>query len=291
MLWLFVVYRHCPLAGAFSSSISGYSQQERNNNVNSSSSSQSCHPPVTSFSREKDRWRLPKPQTRVMKCNSRGGHGTRWPSSSSSSSLNASLPSIAWVATSAIGGMTGAPFVIQSTKTWYNNIPLPSFTPPNSVFAPVWTALYTLMGIASWRIQSILQKPSLQQPNFVLVGNSPFISLVQNNIILFSLIHYAMNISWAPIFFGLKRLRAGHILNVLLIMTLLPIVAVYFSIDLVSGVMLLPYLAWLILATKLSSGVCRLNPTEVKYGCWYNNAKLQDEIWKLRKQAAKTVGL
>jgi hypothetical protein len=29
----------------------------------------------------------------------------------------------------------------------------------------------------------------------------------------------------------------------------------------------------------------------VKYGCWYNNAKLQDEIWKLRKEAAKKVGL
>jgi tryptophan-rich sensory protein len=211
------------------------------------------------------------------------------PKRSSSSSLNASLLSqVAWVATSAFGGMIGAPFVIQSTKTWYKNIPLPSYTPPNNIFAPVWTTLYTFMGIASWRIQSILQSSSKTN----LVGNAPlFLSFLQKNIILLSLIHYAMNISWAPIFFGLKRLRAGHVLNVLLVITLLPIVTVYFSIDSLSGMLLLPYLAWLVLATKLSSGVCQLNPTEVKYGCWYNNAKLQDEIWKLRKEAAKKVGL
>ncbi|GFH50626.1 benzodiazapine receptor [Chaetoceros tenuissimus] len=99
-----------------------------------------------------------------------------------------------------------------------------------------------------------------------------------------------MNISWAPIFFGLKRLRMGHVLNVLLLVTLIPIIGIYFSIDVWSGILLLPYLLWLGLATRLSSEVCKLNPTEVKLGYWYNNAKLQDQIWKLRKEAGKRVG-
>jgi tryptophan-rich sensory protein len=100
-----------------------------------------------------------------------------------------------------------------------------------------------------------------------------------------------MNISWAQIFFGLKRLRAGHVLNVALLITLIPLIAVYYAIDPLSGIMLVPYLAWIILATRLSSGVCKLNPTEVKNGCWYNNAKLQDQIWELRKEAARNIGL
>jgi tryptophan-rich sensory protein len=152
--------------------------------------------------------------------------------------LPISASSVAWVAASAFGGMLGAPFVIQSTKTWYNNIPLPLFTPPKSVFAPVWTVLYTLMGIASWRICNILQCASAAggttSSTSSMIGTAaaaaattttimsntlptgalhlfsfPFpaaVATIQHNIMLLSLIHYIMNISWAPIFFGLKRL-------------------------------------------------------------------------------------
>ena len=194
-----------------------------------------------------------------------------------------SIVPIVWVLTSILGGTSGTPFVIKSTQTWYTTISLPSFTPPNKIFAPVWTVLYTLMGIASWRIrQTIISMQS---------SSNPILSFLQCNIIPFSFIHYIMNISWAPIFFGLKRLRMGHVLNVLLLVTLIPIIGIYFSIDVWSGVLLLPYLLWLGLATRLSSEVCKLNPTEVKLGYWYNNAKLQDQIWKLRKEAGKRVGL
>eukprot|EP00979_Chaetoceros_neogracilis_P009464 scaffold2154_cov283-Chaetoceros_neogracile.AAC.10 len=208
----------------------------------------------------------------------------------SSTSLSASLAAVTWVASSTLGGMLGAPIVIKSTKTWYKTIPLPTFTPPNSVFGPVWTTLYIIMGIASWRIKSIVTA----QANLGAAVTStasivpPFL---QQNIVLLSCIHYVMNISWAQIFFGLKRLRAGHVLNVALLITLIPLIAVYYAIDPLSGIMLVPYLAWIILATRLSSGVCKLNPTEVKNGCWYNNAKLQDQIWELRKEAARNIGL
>jgi tryptophan-rich sensory protein len=141
------------------------------------------------------------------------------------------------------------------------------------------------MGIASWRIRNISM-------SIIPNANPGVLPFLQNNIVLLSLIHYAMNLSWAPLFFGRKRLRAGHVLNVMLVATLLPIMWVYFSLDVKSGILLLPYLVWLLLATRLSSAVCKLNPTEVtQHGEWYNNAKLQDQIWKLRKQAAKNIGL
>ena len=227
---------------------------------------------------------LPKSPFIDVHINSKVSRNHNCAVASSSTSLSASIAAVAWVASSLLGGMVGAPIVIKSTKTWYKNIPLPTFTPPNRVFAPVWTTLYIFMGIASWRIKGIVSQPNITTGAIF----PPFFS---QNIILFSLIHYLMNISWAPVFFGLKMLRAGHILNVALVVTLLPLIAVYYSIDALSGIMLLPYLVWLLLATRLSSGVCKLNPTEVKHGCWYNNAKLQDQIWKLRKEAGRNVGL
>lgn len=40
-----------------------------------------------------------------------------------------------------IGGTTGTPIVLQGTKKggWYRKIELPSWTPPDIVFGPVWT--------------------------------------------------------------------------------------------------------------------------------------------------------
>ncbi|KAL3809585.1 hypothetical protein ACHAXA_005801, partial [Cyclostephanos tholiformis] len=47
---------------------------------------------------------------------------------------------------------TGTPLVLRATKSWYRRISLPAWTPPNSVFGPVWTTLYGLMGLSISRI-------------------------------------------------------------------------------------------------------------------------------------------
>ena len=40
----------------------------------------------------------------------------------------------------------------MSVKTWYATLEKPFFTPPDWLFAPVWTLLYVLMGVAAGRV-------------------------------------------------------------------------------------------------------------------------------------------
>ena len=200
-----------------------------------------------------------------------------------STSLNAiNTKAIQWVASTVIGGALGTPIVASGTKSWYREIPLPSYTPPNKVFMPVWTTLYTLMGIASFRIKSLICAQA--------GGGCATTLWLQQNVMTLSYMHYSLNLVWAPIFFGLLKFRLGHVLNVVLLTTLIPLLYTYATLDLASAIMLVPYLIWLGVATRLSRGICELNPTNGK-DYFFNNAKLQREIWKLREEAGKKVGL
>lgn len=184
----------------------------------------------------------------------------------SSTRLCLSSKPITWVIATIVGGTIGTPFVSSAKKSWYDRIPKPDWTPPNWIFAPVWVTLYSLMGYAASRVASAT---SCKLP-LALYG-----------------VHYLLNISWAPIFFGMKRLRLGHVFNIILISTLLPIIPLFYQVDKLAGILLLPYMAWLFVATALSDGICALNPTQKGY----NNAMLEADIYKLQLAAANNVGI
>ena len=48
-----------------------------------------------------------------------------------------------------IAGVVGSIFTAPSIPTWYATLKKPDFTPPNWVFAPVWTTLFVLMGVSA----------------------------------------------------------------------------------------------------------------------------------------------
>lgn len=62
----------------------------------------------------------------------------------------------------AVGYLSGM-VTRASITTWYPTLVKPSFNPPNWIFAPVWTSLYVMMGVAAGLIwnQIITQKAAV----------------------------------------------------------------------------------------------------------------------------------
>jgi translocator protein len=58
---------------------------------------------------------------------------------------------IAIVIPPAAGGLSGF-FTTAEIPGWYQTITKPSWNPPSWLFAPVWTTLYILMGIALYLV-------------------------------------------------------------------------------------------------------------------------------------------
>ena len=138
--------------------------------------------------------------------------------------VSAIAPAPVWVAGSILGGAAGTPFVVKATNSWYSDptvLKLPSWTPPNKIFMPVWTALYGLIGLA--------------------------------------VAHYVANLLWAPLFFGLKKLKLAALLQ----FGLLGSLAAVWSAFKKDARLLIPYAAWLAYATVLNLAICRLNPNGV----------------------------
>jgi benzodiazapine receptor len=44
-------------------------------------------------------------------------------------------------------GLVGSVFTAPAITGWYASLVKPAFNPPGWIFGPVWTTLYTLMGI------------------------------------------------------------------------------------------------------------------------------------------------
>jgi benzodiazapine receptor len=187
----------------------------------------------------------------------------------SASPLYAVNPLTWWCLGHVAGGCLGVPLVTGATRkgSWYRKIDLPPWTPPDSLFAPVWTTLYVMMGIAVGTIFQV--KPMPKAP------------------LMLWAVHAALNVTWVPVFFGMRRLRLGMAVNLALVTTLLGVISLFYTVKPVCAFLLLPYLGWVTFATVLNWDICRRNPT--KGG--YNNAMLQADICKLQRDAAKYAGV
>jgi translocator protein len=141
----------------------------------------------------------------------------------------------------AVGGLAGW-VTSQSVVEWYPTLNKPSWNPPPWIFAPVWTTLYVMMGVAAW---------------LVWMKNIRF-SGVRVALILFG-VQLALNGLWSFLFFKFHS-PAWALVDILaLLATLALTVVAFFNQSKLAGLLLVPYLAWVSFATFLNYTIWQLN--------------------------------
>ncbi len=148
------------------------------------------------------------------------------------------LALIGWLALCISAGSTAA-FV--STGGWYENLYKPSWNPPSWVFGPVWSLLYVMMAVAAW-----------------LVWREGGWRRQKQCLTLF-LVQWILNTLWTPIFFGMHRLDWAFAEILLLWLALVATIRCFWPVQKASGLLLLPYLAWISFAAVLNFTIWRMN--------------------------------
>jgi benzodiazapine receptor len=141
-----------------------------------------------------------------------------------------------------LAGGLGAIFTTPAIPTWYASLNKPSFNPPNTVFFPVWTTLYTLMGIAVF----LVWRKGLHERR------------VRVALALFG-IQLILNLGWTIIFFGLYSLFGAVIAIVFLWVAILINILTFWRISKVAGALLIPYILWVSFAGILNYSLWVLN--------------------------------
>lgn len=125
---------------------------------------------------------------------------------------------------------------------WFDAVEKPSFMPPGWAFGVAWTILYALMGLSLAMVIAAAD------------------SGLRRRAILFFVAQLALNFAWSPVFFGAGAVDWAFLIVLAMAALLIVTIALFWRVKRVAALLLLPYLAWLCLATALTYEIGRLNP-------------------------------
>ena len=145
------------------------------------------------------------------------------------------------IASFAAGGI-GSLFTFKAIPTWYAGLKKPRYTLPNWVFGPVWTILYILMGISVFLVWQRGLTTGYATLAFILFW-----------------VQLSINALWSVIFFGIRLKGGGVITIIVLWFLILATIVASFPVSSWAGVLLIPYIVWVSIASYLNIGIWWLN--------------------------------
>lgn len=141
-----------------------------------------------------------------------------------------------------LAGIVGSLFTAPSIPGWYAGLTKPPFNPPGWVFAPVWTILYALMGIAAWLVYDKgVRRADVKRALFVFVAQ------------------LVLNVLWSVMFFGAHQILGAVVIIVALWILILGTILRFHKISRPAAYLLVPYLLWVGFATVLNVSLYVLN--------------------------------
>ena len=163
-------------------------------------------------------------------------------SSNSSKPLFSIIGLFFWVGLCFFVAWTGAqvsPGIASSE--WYDALNKPTWNPPGWLFGPVWTILYTMMGVAAWLIW---KEFGFKDARFALI------------LFLFQLF---LNGLWSQLFFGMQELGWAFVEIIILLSAIIFTTNLFFQKNRISGWLMIPYIAWVSFATVLNATIWMIN--------------------------------
>jgi benzodiazapine receptor len=148
---------------------------------------------------------------------------------------------LAWLglvfAAAAVGAMASI-----DAASFYAQLARPTWAPPASAFGPVWSVLYLLMGISAWLVWR----------------ETPFKQL--NAALLLFVAQLCANALWSWLFFSWRNGALAFAEVLVLLALIVATVIAFWRIRRLAAALMLPYLAWVCLASALTWSVWRNNP-------------------------------
>src|SRR5690606_7491870 len=147
---------------------------------------------------------------------------------------------IGWLLVVFIAAGIGAAATVKAGD-FYTQLMRPEWAPPSSVFGPVWTLLYTLMGFAAWLVWRAGKPVRI------------------NSILILFLVQLAFNSLWSWLFFAWQLGALAFFDIVILWVLVVATLVAFWRVVPLAGILLVPYLLWVSFAAALNYSVWQLN--------------------------------
>ncbi len=145
---------------------------------------------------------------------------------------------IFFIAATYLASFIGGVATISSKEPWYSSLNKSFLTPPDWIFAPVWTTLYLLMAIAAWHA---------------------WVNKREKSLIYIYLIHLFFNTTWSIVFFVYHSISVALINLIVIIIFIIYLISRYKEISNLSFYLMIPYLLWSCYALILNLTLLILN--------------------------------
>ncbi len=131
--------------------------------------------------------------------------------------------------------------IVSKPDEWYRGLEKPPGNPPSWVFAPVWTTLYLMMGVAHY-LYTTSQSTDEKRAGHALYAGQ-----------------LLLNGTWTLVFFGAKAPCAA-LANIMALWVMILFTMREFNSKAPRAAkLLIPYLLWVSFATYLNLEICRRN--------------------------------
>lgn len=131
----------------------------------------------------------------------------------------------------------------SGVNSWFPTLVKPVFNPPAWVFAPVWSMLYIMMGIAGGLVWARMD----------------FEKEAVRKALLFFAIQLGLNLLWSFLFFGMHNPLLALVEIIILWLMIYETYLKFKKIDKIAGFLFIPYLLWVAFAMVLNGSLWWLN--------------------------------